>query len=172
VTGAGATGLPLAPVRDLEIHPAADGAHWLYAATEVGLFVSENAGQTWLVDGLYYVRVRAGNALGASPPSNEVTLRVGPEPCVVPPRNPTNVQASVNGGTVTLTSTPPTDPGLRGYRVEAGSAPVLSNLAVVDIPVSTTFSAVAPRGTYFVRMVSLSACGPSSANPEVTIVVP
>ncbi|MCA8956589.1 MAG: hypothetical protein KDC87_10980 [Planctomycetes bacterium] len=38
-------GLPAAPVRDIEIHPL--HRNWLYAATEVGLLVSENGGQTW-----------------------------------------------------------------------------------------------------------------------------
>lgn len=39
------TGLPSAPVRDLEIHPV--HGSWLYAATEVGLLVSEDGGATW-----------------------------------------------------------------------------------------------------------------------------
>ncbi len=38
------TTLPAAPVRDLEIHPTMG---WLYAATEVGLLVSENGGTSW-----------------------------------------------------------------------------------------------------------------------------
>jgi len=33
------------PVRDVEVHPR--NAAWLYAATEVGLLVSEDAGATW-----------------------------------------------------------------------------------------------------------------------------
>ena len=36
---------PRAPVRDLEIHPTK--RNWLYAATQVGLIVSENGGQVW-----------------------------------------------------------------------------------------------------------------------------
>ena len=40
-----ATGLPSAPVRDLKMHPF--NTHWLYAATEVGLMVSENNGVSW-----------------------------------------------------------------------------------------------------------------------------
>ena len=123
-------------------------------------------------NGLYYVRVRAGNSIGTGAASNEVTFRVGPEPCVIPPRNPTNLQASVTGGIVTLSWTPPTGPGLTGYRVEAGSAAGLSNIATIQIGVTTTFQASAPRGTYFVRMISLSVCGPSNPSPDVTVVVP
>jgi photosystem II stability/assembly factor-like uncharacterized protein len=42
---AAAAGLPSAPMRDLEIHEA-NGA-WLYAASDVGLLVSENNGAAW-----------------------------------------------------------------------------------------------------------------------------
>lgn len=45
VTGSGATGLPDAPVRGLALHPQRAG--WLYAGTEVGLFASQDGGQTW-----------------------------------------------------------------------------------------------------------------------------
>jgi hypothetical protein len=47
VTGLGATGLPDVPVRDLDVHPA--DPHLLYAATEVGIFTSEDMGVTWQV---------------------------------------------------------------------------------------------------------------------------
>jgi predicted phage tail protein len=122
--------------------------------------------------GLYFVRLRAGNAVGVSVASSEVSFRIGPEPCTIPPRNPTNLQASVSGGVVTLMWTPPTGPGLTRYRLEAGSAAGLSNLAVIEIGPTTTFSVSAPRGTYFVRMISLSACGASNPSPDVTVVVP
>ncbi len=45
--GSIAGGLPQAPVRDLDVHPAQPT--WLYAATEVGLFTSENSGMTWVM---------------------------------------------------------------------------------------------------------------------------
>ncbi|MEZ5962549.1 MAG: hypothetical protein R3F56_01770 [Planctomycetota bacterium] len=43
-TGIGGS-LPSAPVRDVAIHPTKP--NWLYAATEVGLLVSEDGGATW-----------------------------------------------------------------------------------------------------------------------------
>lgn len=46
-SGSGATGLPPAPVRSLAINPT--NSSWLYAGTEVGIFTSENGGQTWQV---------------------------------------------------------------------------------------------------------------------------
>ena len=45
VSGAGAASLPAAPVHDLEIHPSASNR--LYAATEIGVFTSQDAGVTW-----------------------------------------------------------------------------------------------------------------------------
>ena len=47
VSGSGAAGLPAVPVHDLEIHPSA--SNWLYAATEIGIFTSQDAGATWRV---------------------------------------------------------------------------------------------------------------------------
>lgn len=45
VTGAGASGLPDAPVRGLAVDPSLSG--YLYAGTEVGFFASTDGGQTW-----------------------------------------------------------------------------------------------------------------------------
>ena len=47
VSGAGAAALPAVPVHDLELHPATPS--WLYAATEIGVFTSQDAGATWQV---------------------------------------------------------------------------------------------------------------------------
>lgn len=45
LSGAGATALPKAPVRGIAQHPA--NPLWLYVGTEVGIFTSEDGGQTW-----------------------------------------------------------------------------------------------------------------------------
>jgi hypothetical protein len=47
VIGSGAAALPAVPVHDLEIHPSA--WNWLYAATEIGVFTSQDWGTTWQV---------------------------------------------------------------------------------------------------------------------------
>ena len=63
--------LPAAPVFDVKRHPA--NASWLYAATSVGIFVSENGGATWSTsnEGPANIRVRElfwidNNSLGAA----------------------------------------------------------------------------------------------------------
>src|SRR5205814_1126973 len=45
ITGNGGTGLPDVPVRSVAIHPTVSG--WMYAATDVGVFSSEDGGATW-----------------------------------------------------------------------------------------------------------------------------
>lgn len=45
ITGTGTTALPEAPLRDVEISPA--NPSWLYVASELGVFTSENNGGTW-----------------------------------------------------------------------------------------------------------------------------
>ena len=45
--GSPTSSLPPAPVRSLAIHPGNTG--WLYAGTEVGIFTSQDGGQTWEV---------------------------------------------------------------------------------------------------------------------------
>jgi hypothetical protein len=45
ITGTGVTGLPSVPVRALAIHPR--NANLLYVGTEIGIFVSEDAGANW-----------------------------------------------------------------------------------------------------------------------------
>jgi hypothetical protein len=44
-TGTGTTGLPFAPVRDVEVDPTDSNVIW--AGTEVGIFTSQNRGATW-----------------------------------------------------------------------------------------------------------------------------
>src|SRR5438552_3037488 len=48
-------------------------------------------------EGLYYVRVRALNAAGASPPSNEVRVTIGNSPCGGLPPAPDGIFATVTG---------------------------------------------------------------------------
>ena len=129
---------------------------------------------TGVARGTYYVRVRAGNAVGISGPSNEVLLTVGTGGCTAAPGPPTNLAVvSVTGGTVLLTWT--AAPGTpTSYVVEAGSSPGGSNLATTDLG-STATSLTAPgvgRGTYYLRIRGRNACGLGTASNEVTFVVP
>ncbi len=63
---------------------------------------------------------------------------------------------------------------MTGYQLQAGTAPGLSNAAVLLLP-SAPLAFVAPgvpAGTYYVRIVATSALGLGFVSNEVTIVVP
>jgi photosystem II stability/assembly factor-like uncharacterized protein len=47
ISGSGVTGLPAVPVRDIGVNPGL--TNWLYAATEVGVFASQDGGTSWNV---------------------------------------------------------------------------------------------------------------------------
>lgn len=80
---------------------------------------------------------------------------------------------SVVGTVVGLTWTPnAAGPAATLYQIHAGSAPGLSDIAILAVPPSpTSLTAVAPPGTYYVRIVALNASGTSAASNEVIVVV-
>jgi hypothetical protein len=124
-------------------------------------------------DGVYYLRVRAGNAEGLSAASHEVVVSVpGGDACPSPPSPPGGLSASVVGSIVSLTWLPPAAGcAATGYVVHAGSAPGLSNLATFNVGTATTLSVSAPEGTYFVRVVATNPFGASVASDEVIVSV-
>jgi len=121
--------------------------------------------------GVYFVRVRAVNAAGMSPPSPEVRLHVGNVPA--PPYAPWYLQATASGSTVTFTWSRPFWQGVvTGHRLVAGSGPGLSNLAQVTLGAATQASfGNVPPGTYYVRVHALNAAGASIASDEIAVVV-
>jgi hypothetical protein len=124
-------------------------------------------------DGVYYVRVRAGNAEGISGPSNEAQVSVPDSgACATPPRAPTDLNAAVAGNAATLIWRPALgECAATAYVVEAGSAPGLSNLGIFNVGVTTTLLVSAPPGTYFVRVVAVNAFGGSGPSNELTVIV-
>jgi hypothetical protein len=125
--------------------------------------------------GTYYVRVRAIAADGESAPSNEVTLVVGAGAgdCASAPSAPGTLAAvvSANSPLVALAwSAPASGCAPSGYMLQVGSAPGLSNL--VTMPVGgTSFSASAPAGTYYLRVVAVNNFGTSVPSNELIVSV-
>jgi 5-hydroxyisourate hydrolase-like protein (transthyretin family) len=121
--------------------------------------------------GRFYVRVRAVNSSGSSPPSNEVTLSMSTVGVALP-EAPTSVQAFMQDGLLTMTWLQPQRGGpATGYIVEAGSATGLTNIGSVSVPGrSLTFAGV-PPGFYFLRVRATNAGGVSAPSAEVMIVV-
>jgi predicted phage tail protein len=87
------------------------------------------------------------------------------------PAAPGNLQSTVNGNSITLSWTAP--PGVvLGYRLEAGTAPGLNNIANSVVGVSTTFSATGvPAGTYYVRVRAIGSDGDSAVSNEVVVAI-
>jgi hypothetical protein len=122
--------------------------------------------------GNYFVRVRTVNGAGLSNPSNEVPIALGISPTLAGP--PRNLNASVNGNSVTLSWSAPATGGTPIiYRLEAGTAPGARNVG--DFPLSVALNSVlfnsVPNGIYYARLYALNAAGTSAASNEVTIVV-
>jgi 5-hydroxyisourate hydrolase-like protein (transthyretin family) len=121
--------------------------------------------------GTYFVRIRAVNATGTGPASNEVTLSVGAGGTGIPDP-PTNVFAFMSGGLLTLTWTPPVGGGPpSGYVVEAGSASGSASIASLNVTGAVFSFSPVPNGFYFLRVRSRNAAGVSVASTEVMITV-
>ncbi len=120
--------------------------------------------------GLYYVRVRAVNACGIGPVSNEVAVRL--DGSVAVPEAPTGLTAGVAGNVVTMAWTPPVSGGTpTGYQVEGGATPGGVD-AVAHTAAATLVVPGAPPGTYYLRVRAFNAAGLGSATADLTVVVP
>jgi predicted phage tail protein len=141
------------------------------ANTTIGLATSFSAPS--VPAGTYYVRVRAIAAEGESLPSNEVTVVVGaaavPAGCAGPPAAPLNLRASLNGTAVHVSWTTGDGCPATNHVLQAGSAPGLANLAVVNTGAMASLTVTAPPGTYYIRVIAQNAFGTSAPSNEVNI---
>ena len=116
--------------------------------------------------GKYYVRVRARNEYGSSPPSNEAVTTVG---CRELPRPLSGLSARVRGGVVSLTWTDPDGCEDTSYDVGVGTihgAGDVQSFATPDKAAATLL----PPGTYHARVGAISDAGISaSTNLQFTV---
>ncbi len=122
-------------------------------------------------NGTYFIRVRALTQGVASAPSNEVSVTIG---CSGAPPAPLGfgVTQGPSGNPVQFTWTPPAA-SVSGFRLEAGSAPGLANVATVPLAGTASSFLVpnVPPGTYHVRLRAQNACGLSVPSAEVIVTV-
>ncbi len=127
-----------------------------------------------VVEGTYFVRVRAANAGGTGPATDASYLVVG---CLFAPNAPSGLHTNLNnGGTVTLGWTAPVSSAFNDpttYVLEAGSSPGAANLALLDLGgVATTYTVYGvPAGTYYVRVKARNKCGTGPASNEFVLVM-
>lgn len=143
-----------------------------HGATDVGAFgvgaATRIAGT--LPPGTYYTRIRGVGASGPGAASSEVIVTVPASP--TPPGAPGTLTAGVAGGVVTL-QWGAASGNATTYVVEAGLASGTANIGTFATGhLDTTFTTVAPPGTYFVRVRAANAFGTSATSNEVTVVVP
>ncbi len=124
-------------------------------------------------NGVYYVRIRAANAQGVGPASNEAVVTVGPAAdCVAAPTPPVGLTPTVQGSVVTLSWAPGAGDAPSGYRIRVGTAPGQVDIGEIPIDsVGTSLMASAPPGTYYLHMVAVNACGASPPSNEVSLTV-
>jgi subtilisin family serine protease len=132
-------------------------------ATNIGSF---NVGPATSVTaapgaGVYYIRIRARNNSGLSDPSAETSFSIGGADS--PPGTPGALTATVSGGSVTLSWSPPTWGGPpTHYLLQAGLSPGDYSLASINVGNLTSFTATPPAGIYYVRVLAVNAAGTST----------
>jgi hypothetical protein len=130
--------------------------------------------QAFVPGGVYFVRVRAGNACGNSAPSNEIFFTVGSVGGDLPAQ-PQDLRLTLTATMATVTwnpgsnSVPP-----EAFIIEAGSAPGLSDQAVIVVSGQTlSFTTTRPGpGNYYVRVRARSGPAVGPATPDVLLIVP
>jgi len=141
-SGTGGGALPPAPVRSVVPHPSVSG--WVYAATDVGIFASEDGGNSWQVphDG----------------PANVATFQLFF-------MNTTLVAVTHGRGLYTIDITPPTTPPA------IGTHPASQTLAVGQTALlSVSASGGSPLGYQWYRGTSPSTANPigGATSPSFT----
>lgn len=140
-------------------------------AVDLGVFPTAAAALVadHVARGVYYVRVVAVNAHGASPPSPDIAVVVGDGL----PGVPVGLMAAAGqtGDVRVLWQPPRSGPSPAGYVLLVGTA---ADHPTTRIPVAQPNLAAqgVPPGTYFVRAVAVNGAGAGPASPEIAVIVP
>lgn len=149
------------------------GTYLLEAGTGPGLsnLASLNMGATRTLSaaappGVYYLRVTADSPCGRSAIGPDTSIQFGGAGI---PASPV-LTTSVAGAALTISWT--AVPGAVGYRLEAGSGPLTANIASLPVATTSLTAPAVPSGTYYLRVIALTAAGPSLPSNEAVAIVP
>ena len=140
------------------------------AGDEVVVTLLGGETHTFTVGGIYDSDLAQANTL-AFVTSPETVVVVGNP--VVPPVAPYGLAVTKAGGTLTFAwAAPSIGTAPFSYRLEAGSAPGLSNLATVPVGATTFSAAGVPPGVYYIRVRAIGAGGVGPVSNELVVAVP
>lgn len=143
----------------------------LPGAADVGTFptAATSLAATGVGRGVYYVRVRAMNAHGASAPSPDIIVIVGDGL----PGAPVGLMAAAGqtGDVRVLWQAPRTGAPAAGYVLLVGTS---ADHPTTRIPMAQTTLAAqgVASGTYFVRAMAVNGAGAGPASAEIMVIVP
>ncbi len=143
----------------------------LPGAADIGVFATaaESLVATGVGRGVYYARIRAMNARGASAASPDITVVVGEGL----PGVPVGLMAAADqrGDVRVLWQPPRSGAPPAGYVLLVGTA---ADQPSARIPMAQTTLAAqgVASGTYFVRAMAVNGAGAGPASPEILVVVP
>jgi hypothetical protein len=121
--------------------------------------------------GTYFLRMRSANAHGLSQASDEFAFTVGAGTCTAPPLPPLDLSAMVAGNDITLAWRASPRSVVTRYVLRAGAVSGASNLATLDIGLTTSVVVSAPGGAFFLTLVAVNDCGTSVPSEEAVAVV-
>ena len=125
-------------------------------------------------DGIYWLRVRGTNAAGVGAPSQDLGVVMGVSGgCVGLPYAPVLQTPAISGSQLSLSwDAPGGTVAPLSYVLYAGSAPGRSDIGAFDLgSPATAFTAMAPPGTYFLRVAGRSACGVGAMSNDATAAI-
>lgn len=126
--------------------------------------------------GTYYLRLRAANRFGGSPPSDEIAVSV--QGCDVPGA-PLGFGATVAGHSVQISWSPPLSGGVEtiiGYSILAAPLSPVAMPVRIDLSAQTTTLTIpnVPSGAYYLQMAARTSCPSNVGLPTdvITVSVP
>jgi hypothetical protein len=129
----------------------------------VGLLTSVS-GDLW--PGTFYARVRAQGSAGVGAASPEASFTI--TTCTVAPV----LTGGLVNGIISLRWNTPAGAAVTGFTIQAGSTSGSSSFYSGSVGLTTQLDALVGAGTYFIRVLADTGCGPGAASNELRVTVP